>query len=557
MKKKIYKSGIILVALLFAGITACDDKLTDLNKNPNAINLEDGNVNLLMPAVLGPAASNYLNLGVNNMAGAMQHTQKSGWSGGHNTYDWLGSEWTGYYDILRTNNLMIENARTGGFVFHEAVGLTMRAFVFGQIADYWGDAPYFDALQGDKGDEFRTPKFDSQESIYDGVISDLKTAAELFASNDDTGITAAADLYFGGDMSAWEKFANSLIIRYSVRISEKKSAEAKANVEQIVASGRFISSFEDDATMDYTGGSNDQWPIQYDNETSSTRYQACETLISRLAATSDPRLNVWFEPVQVRWVEDAGVSGASDMMLIDGVESEIWPNWIDYRGTTETYTRLFNPADVSFDTREYIGIEAGITEDLVRAYNGNPNPGQGRHNIHVSMMTETFMDGKAAPGDMLASRLVSAAEMHFSLAEMALVNGWSVGDAETHYQEGIRNSLAVWGVADAYDTFISEVPYDGTQEQILTQKWIASFTSATESWNDYKRTGIPNLSVGGGAAAPVPAIRFGYGGDEYANNTDNINTAIESLEATAYSGAIGKDSQYSKQWLLQGTGNPW
>ena len=543
--------------LLFSAITACDDKLTEINKNPNAISLEDGNVNLLMPSVLGPAARDYLSWGVNSMAGAMQHTSKSGWGGGHNHFDWLNAEWTGMYDLLRTNNLLIQNAQESGLTFHEGVGLTMRAFLFGQIADYWGDAPYTEALKGQEGEEFRTPKFDSQESIYDGVIADLQAAAALFASGDDTGVSGNADLYYGGDVAAWEKFANSLIIRYAVRVSEKKESVAKGLVEPIVTSGKYIKSSSEDAIMDYTGGSSDQWPIQYDHETSSTRYQACETLIAQLTATNDPRLQIWFEPVQVRWVEDGSVSGASDMMLIDGVESEIWPDWIDYRGATETFTRLFNPADVSFDTREYVGIEPGITEDLIRAFNGNPNPGQGRHNIHVSMMTETFMDGKAEPGDLLASRLVSAAEMHFTLAEMALVKGWSVGDAETHYEEGIKSSLEVWGVGDDYDTFIAEVPYAGTQEQIIIQKWVASFTSATEAWNDYKRTGFPTLTVGSGAPAPVPGIRFGYGGDEYANNTDNINSAIQNLEATDYSGAIGKDSQYSRQWLLQGTGKPW
>jgi hypothetical protein len=559
MKKIVNKKGIFLLALLFAMITACDDKLSDINKNPNAIALEDGNVNLLMPSVLGPAASNYLNLGVNNMAGGMQHTQKSGWAGGHNTYDWLSQEWTGYYDILRTNKQMIENAREGGFVFHEAVGLTMRAFLFGQIADYWGDAPYSNALRGDEGgQEFQTPAFDSQESIYDGVLADLQEAATLFASGDDFGVSAGADLYFGGDMAAWERFANSLIIRYSVRISEKKESAVRSNVETIVSSGNFIKSFAEDATMDYTGGSNDQWPIQYDNEQSSTRYQACATLIDQLNTTNDPRRDVWFAPVQVQWVEDPSLAIPEDtMMFIDGTRSDIFPDWDDYRGRTETFTRLFNPNDVTYDTREFIGVPAGIIEPEVQNWNGNPNPGQGRHNIHVSMMTETFMDGKAESGDLLASRLLSAAEMHFTLAEMALVKGWSVGDAQTHYEEGIRNSLEVWGVGDQYDDFITQVPYDGTQEQILIQKWVASFTSATEAWNDYKRTGLPALSVGGGAAAPVPGIRFGYGGDEYNNNTDNINAALNSLETTQYSGAIGQDSQYSKQWLIQGTGQPY
>jgi hypothetical protein len=511
-----------------------------------------------MPAVLGPAASRYLDLGMNDMAGAMQHTQKSGWAGGHNFYGWTGSDWGGFFNILRTNELLITNAQEKGYPFHEGVGLTMRAFMFGQIADYWGDAPYTNALQGDQGGaEFEYPLYDSQETIYMGVIEDLKAAAALFATGDNTAVVANTDLYFNGDMAAWEKFANSLQIRYYVRISEKKPSEAKAGVEAIVSSGRFIQSADQDATMDYTGGANDFWPMVYVDETSTTRYQACATLIDQLNATDDPRKSVWFAPAQVRWVAEPGLGvEAEDQMRIDGTPAPILPDWINYLDRTETFTRHYDPDLASFNNEEYVGIPAGIFQSDNQGWNGNPVGGQGRHNIHVSMLARTFMYDLAEPGDLLQARLLSASEMHFSLAEMA-INGWSVGDAKTHYEAGILNSLETWGVDDQYDGFIAQVPYDGTVEQVITQKWVSSFISATEAWNDYKRTGLPVLSVGEGAAAPVPAIRFGYGSDELNNNTDNVGAAIQGLEITEYSGQLGQDSQYSKQWLLQGTGNPW
>ena len=560
MKKIINFRTIAVMFLALLVVSACDEKLTEININPNAIDPANGNVNQLMPSVLGPSAANYLDLGMNNMAGAMQHTQKSGWAGGHNFYDWTGSEWSGFFNILRTNDLLIKNAQKGGFTFHEGVGLTMRAFLFGQIADYWGDAPYTDAIKGDQGGvEFQYPKFDSQETIYMGVIEDLKAAAALFATGDNTGVVANADLYFRGNVAGWERFANSLQIRYYVRISEKKAAEAKAGVEAIVAGGKFIISSDQDATMDYTGGANDFWPLVYADETSTTRYQACDALIQQLNATGDPRRGVWFDPVRVRWVADTDLAvPAEDQMRINGVPAPILPDWINYLGRTETFTRLYNPNLVDFDVNddEYVGIPAGIIQADNQIYNGNPVGGQGRHNIHVSMLTRTFMYEKAKPGDLLQSRLVSAAEMHFTLAEMAL-KGWSVGGAEAHYEAGIENSQKTRGVEDEYDAFIAQVPYDGTVEQIITQKWVASFTTATESWNDFKRTGFPVLSVGIGALAPVPAIRFGYGNDELNNNTDNVDVAIGRLELTDYSGQLGKDSPYSKQWVVQGTGKPW
>ncbi|MEQ6119448.1 SusD/RagB family nutrient-binding outer membrane lipoprotein [Reichenbachiella sp. MALMAid0571] len=557
MKNISYKKGILVMALAFLTMSACDDKLSEINTNPFAIDPVNANVNLLMPSVLGPSAVNYLNLGLGNMGGAMQHTQLSGWAGGHNFYDWGGEDWTGYFNILRTNELLIKTANRDGFPFHEGVGLTMRAFLFGQIADYWGDAPYTYALKGDEGgDEFTYPQYDSQEDVYMSVIDDLKAAATLFETGNETGIDSSVDLYFEGDMAAWEKFANSLLIRYYVRISEKSTA-SKAAIEAIVSSGKFISASSEDATLDYTGKSNDIWPLFYTDEASSTRYQACKTLIDQMNATNDPRISVWFAPVQVRWEQDLLITGYDeDKMRIDGVVSDILRNWSDYRGRTEEFTRHYNPNDVTFDDSEYVGIAPGILLSANNTYNGNTVGGQGRHNIHASMLTETFMDGDATTGDMLQSRLVSAAEMHFTLAEMA-INGWNVGDAQTHYETAIMSSLETWGVEDEYATFIADVPFAGTVEQIITQKWVASFTSATEAWNDYKRTGFPVMSVGNGATADVPAIRFGYGGDELVNNTTNVNSAISNLEITEYSGALGKDSPYSKQWLLQGTGKPY
>ncbi len=548
--------NILLTVLAFGIMSSCED-LTELNRNPNAIDAEDGNVNLLLPSVLGPAATSYLSLGLENMAGAMQFIQRTGWSGGTNSFDWDAENWTGYYNILRTNELLINNASEQGFPFHQGIGLTMRAFLFGQIADYWGDAPYSKSLKAYTGEmENMYPSYDSQEDIYKGVIADLKEAAAIFANGNSIGMSANSDLYFRGDIAKWEKFANSLLIRYYVRISEK-SGESKAGVEAIVASGKFITSAADDATMDYTGGPSDQWPLIYTDETSSTRNLACETIIDQLNETNDPRRGVWFAPVSVRWVPDNNISGASDKMLVDGVESDIYPDWIDYQDKSNIFTRLYNPNDVNYKDDEYVGIPPGLSAAAIYNYNGCPNGAQGRFNHHVSMLNRMFMDGRPRAGDMLQARLVSAAEMHFTLAEMAL-KGWNVGDAESHYRAGIQNSLQTWGVADQFDAFYANVAFDGTAEQVLTQKWVASFCNATEAWNDYKRTGYPVLTLATDEArAPVPALRFGYGGDELNNNTANVTAAIERLEITQYSGSIGKNSVYSRPWILQGTGKPW
>ena len=74
-------------------------------------------------------------------------------------------------------------------------------------------------------------------------------------------------------------------------------------------------------------------------------------------------------------------------------------------------------------------------------------------------------------------------------------------------RQAIKASLNTWGVGASYATYIAgpEVAYNGTLEQIMEQKWIASWTAATEAWFDYRRTGLPDLQAGPAAKRTVLA----------------------------------------------------
>ena len=152
--------------------------------------------------------------------------------------------------------------------------------------------------------------------------------------------------------------------------------------------------------------------------------------------------------------------------------------------------------------------------------------------------------------------MASAAETAFILAEAAQ-KGWAAGGAEAHYNNGIKQSLQTWGVADQYDTYVKAVAYKGTLAQILEQKWIASWTASTEAWFDYRRTALPALVQGLAPASRALPLRFIYSNNELNNNGDNTRSAIDKLEETNFSGPRKKNSQWSKPWLVQGTGKPW
>ncbi|MDQ2656145.1 MAG: SusD/RagB family nutrient-binding outer membrane lipoprotein [Bacteroidota bacterium] len=552
------KKVFIFLAALCSFLLSCED-LSETNLNPNGIIADNVHPNLVLPTVLTEAARIYVNLGYQDIAGVVQHTQKDAWFEGHNDYDWAGGQdWAGYYSVLRNNDLVYERAVEMKLEFHQGVALVMNSFMFGLVADLWGDAPYTNALKGESGKLSDVkPSFDSQETIYNGILANLETANTLLSKNENEydGIEGDADVFFDGDPEAWRRFANSLALRYYMRISAKSADVAKAGIEKIVGNPSqypIITSSDEDVTMGFPGTSPDtSWPASTAFDPSESNYKRIKmaaTLVEALQTKNDPRLAVWASKVQMPLVVDAGLPPGTDKK----------ENGKRYLSPDKLIDSNGNP--IAYDTDpEYVGLPTGLVGPS--AYNLNETPGQTSNNLHVSYLNPIY---KASSGELLKARLISAAEVHFILAEAA-VKGWAAGDAEEHYEEGVRASLETWKVDDDYATYIAEpeviFPAAGTDaeklEQIIEQKWIASWTAATEAWFDFRRTGLPTLTAGPHGQRGVLPVRFYYAQNELMLNSDNAGAAVQGLEVTSYSQADGNNSAWSKPWLIKGTGKPW
>jgi hypothetical protein len=546
--KPIYSLIIVSLALF-----SCKEDLLEMNVNPNGANPETANPNLVLSTVLTETGKAFVNLGYQDIAGVMQHTQKDGWNGGHNVYEWeRNNSWSGYYAILRNNQYVYERAVELDQELHQGVTLVMKSMVFGLIADLWGDAPYSMALKGAVGGEENTfPVFDSQESIYRGILEDLEKANQLLSKpkTEYNGNIDAPDVYYGGDPAKWRKLANSLKLRYYMRISDKLPEEAKAGIEAIIANPDqypIISTSSEDAAMAFAGTSADtSWPAttRYDaSESNYRRIKMCETLVEAMRTKNDPRLSIWAQRVQIPLVVDESLPEGTDMIQ-DGKR---------YLSPDVLAARNVSLDDIN-QNEDFIGIPPGISGPQV--YNLSPDANQASTNPHVSWLNERY---KEASGSLLKARLMSASEVYFILSEAAL-KGWSVGDAATHYQQAIKSSFETWGVAGSFEDYIAqpEVAFDGTLKQLIEQKWIASWTAATEAWFDYRRTGYPELQAGPFAIRSVLPVRFYYMLEERNLNRANAEAAISRLEQTNYSEADGQNSAWSKPWVIQGTGKPW
>lgn len=550
---KLKNSFIIIVTLVLGFVLSCRD-LDELNINPNGVDPAIADVNFLLPTVQTNVGKTIYDIGFGTFSGVMQHTQKTGWFSGYNNYDWdpLSHSWNNYYSILMNNEEYFTKSVEHHYEFHEGVARIMRAYIFGLITDIWGDAPYKDALKAERGPNHFMPTFDLQQEIYHGILADLDTANTLLSktASEYRNIVPKQDVIYRGDISKWQKFANSLALRYYMRLQAKEPTFAEEGIKRIVGnSARYplIRVAGDDANISFPGTSSaTSNPLNtiYDLKPDGAymRVKMGKTLVDVMQGYDDPRLGVWANKIQI------------PLKLVAGTGIDRINNNGEREVSQDVVTKFEeeNGMKVDFDP-EYAGVP--ISHPLVQIFNmNNANAAHGTVNPHASQLHNRY---RQTSDPLVLMRLISAAETNLILAEAAF-RGWIAGDPAEYYAEGVRESFRAWGVDAEFEDYIVNAPYDGL-ESVIEQKWIAHWTTAHEAWFDWRRTGLPALKTGPAAVRPVLPIRWYYHtSDEIEKNRANAEAAIERLEATPYQGTDqSKNSAWSKMWLLQGTGKPW
>ncbi|MDN3596911.1 SusD/RagB family nutrient-binding outer membrane lipoprotein [Zunongwangia endophytica] len=561
---KLVKNIVILFLIVpLLTIVSCNDELMEINENPNGVESGVVDPNLLISSVMTGLATSSTARGYAGDTGAgSQYIQKDSWS--DNRYDWqTGSIWSSNYNLLRTNKVARERAVALGLPFHEGVTLILKSMLFGNLTDFYGDIPYSKALNGKDLDGER-PEYDKQETVYKAIIADLELASDLLEGSNFEGVMESQDLFYGGDASKWQKLANSLALRYYMRLSEKLPSFAREGAVKTL-SKPLMNNIEDELVLDYIGGIESQsWPNsgQFGSASEFHRVKPCTTLTDKLKDLKDPRISIWFAPVEVptKIVSANEMPGEEDIVETGGIryikeETLEANNYAIY--TPESYSDDLKDGKILIDTSSvYVGLPVAVSGVDPYQYNLNSEGSRGGTNAYVSNMNEVF-NQKDDGGNLLKARLFSYAELSFLKAEAAL-KGWG-SSAEENYLEGIKASLEVWGLADYYDDYINntEVSFNGTLAQIMEQKWIANMFNGDEAYMDWRRTGFPNLNPGPFAREEVMPLRFTYPDDEINNNSVNNSLGAASLEATPYSSTDSNDSPYARPWIVQDVTEPW
>lgn len=547
---------LIILPLFF---WACED-FEEVNTSPN--NPEKVSSNFVLTYVLSESAKLYESLGRygNDISGAMQYTQRGTQfnNTGPNYYGWSSAYWGGYYDILRNNQIIYDNSVAESHPFFQGVSLVMKSFLFGTLTDLYGDIPYSESLSAN--DEIFFPKYDDQKEVYVGVLKDLKMAAELLANVDVSkdAISATSDIYFHGNPEKWRRFANALRMRYAMRLYNKKGALSEVDIanEFKAASTYTMADNSDNAVLDYVGANSSNaapgGPINSSNPNFAIKPGS--PFVNLLVETNDPRLDRWVLPVQRKW--DSSVD-APTVQTVTNIYGETYDVTYMPVSSDDLNTDLYVGLPIGLSTLDAISYNIGDDSDQ---YNPEQNP-------HISFLHSRY---RLNSEDLVKMKLMTYSEVNFLMAEAVLKGDMGLtGDAETFYKEGIRASMQEWAVfTDAvdfdFDQYYSNAAIDYSEnnnqlEKIMTQKWIGSWLRP-EAWFDWRRTGLPALVPGEitqfGDALP---IRYIYPSP----NLDpsylvNYEAAVNKLESTEYV-PVGqsKDHNYSRMWLLQGTGSPW
>lgn len=535
MKTNIRTYILLLLTIFAVAVSSCSDSyMENLNTDPSKANSIDPNAQLTTAEL-----QTYGDLGMvemyRNYHYAFAQQLMGCWNttnyGGRHTIDnnEMSRMWISFYPKAiknLTDGVYRSNGNASLLNVNAALRI-YRVYMMSLITDVYGDAPCSEAGLGYIDGKFN-PRYDTQEEIYTWFFKELKEAG---AALNQSGDKISGDVIYKGDVSKWKKLANSLRLRYAMRISDVAPEKAKQEFEDALsAAGGILASALDDALIkymevpfsfgqesytDYRGNALSK--LLFGNDPANNPSYLCSTFFNQMKNSGDPRTYRI-----ARFYYDGLMSSTSTNNRIDLTEEVL------KKGVT------MNPRDPgAFSWEPWpTGYESDIMKEIALT---NPS-------VQTSMARET--EPKLANNFLKSDNpgvVITYAEINFLLAEAAL-KGWNVSGAVADlYAKGVRASMNFLAdnygcdkITDAeFSTFITNNGIGYTNEQkkaaINTQAWMLHFTNPAESWANVRRSGYPRLKspaeydfaqfLTGGADIPVrlsyPVLESSYNKQSY------------------------------------------
>jgi hypothetical protein len=483
------KRCVVVSLLTTAFVSACTSDFEEINTNPNGPVTIPSHLHL--PTIIEATADlTYNTFNGGDMGSCwVQHWGKVQYND-EERYSPRVTSINDWWDLLYARPLqdtknMYLAALTEGNNHTRGIALVWQSYVYSLLTDTFGDIPYSEALSAEEG--VTLPKYDKQEVIYPAMIDTLEAALGYLSL--DGSIPATQDIMYGGSVEKWKKFANSLRIRLLMRMSAK--VDVSAQLQEIVNSGLYFTSNNDNAQLNFLGQNPNANPIWNTVVfTNRLEWRINESLVTRMEALGDPRLPVYAQP------NNSGeIRGCAP-----GIE-EPTVNGYDYANTSMLGEYFLQPSTPAI-FMDFAELNFLLAEAAKRGYiTGGDAAAEEFYNSGITASFETYNGFENKDGSIVT-----------------LVPGTYIA------QSGV-----------AYDPATALT-------QIGTQKWIALYCQGVEAWTEWRRTKIPALSpaVNPIGISEIPS-RYLYPSKEQSLNSTNYQAAVQS---------IGSDELTTKVWWM-------
>jgi len=508
--------NVVAVFVLGCGLfvtTACSDSyMQDLNEDSTKGVTIDPSAQLTTALLQTYGDFGFMDTYRSYITGFTQH-----FAGGWNVSNYAGDVhpqddqmrlvWDQFYAVA-IKNLVDAIANSADKPNTNAALRIHRVYLMNVLTDIYGDIPCMDAGKGFT-EGISNPKYDKQEDIYNFFFDELAACVEQLGTGSDRiggDVTSMS-----GDASAWKRYANTLRLRYAMRISDINPTKAQQEFEKALsAAGGYIRNAAEDAYIIYTDGPftlydgsrdldfrvNALGEILYGQDPTSPTF-VCSTFFDILKNNNDPRLY----RICRHYINTKRAEVKPDREWNIDVTDEV----VAYLERTETYTACVPGAAWWSDwVNAPANSEIPTLERYVAMY---PEVGFDQNNFNARMLRPFLSIDFEMPD--CPGALINSAEVEFLLAE-AKLKGWNVdGSVEEHFKAGVKASMQWMNdhylqskdkiSDDEIDTYIDGLLTTGVlttnaKEAINTQAWILHTMNPSEAWANLRRSDYPVLA---------------------------------------------------------------
>jgi len=486
MFKHSYKFFISALLLLLVA-AGCKKGTFDINNvNPNVPS--SVSPKFALSSALTAAANETYNVGYPDFANRyMGYWAFSGDYGGYGTEavyntntSFATNNWDAVYTTLENFKFIISQSNTPNGANYVGMAKVMESFLFGRMVDLYNNLPYTQALNGGTANY---PVYDDAKTVYKSLVAQLDTAILAIKNAPVTADNPVAyDVIFGGNMTKWIQFANTVKLKLLLNLTATSDGPAFITAE---LSGLTTASF--------------------------------------LGAGTDAIVNPGYSNSAVN------------------LQNPMWQNvGFATNGTSPTTGNSFNRAN-SYAVSFYSNTHDPRISQFYALNNNGVVKGRAfgsqdgsEHNTIISAVGPGILKSPSQGAPMLP-----AFESLFMQAEAQLrgyIPGGAAG-AATSYASAVSESfrlIGVSGYAAASTTYITQADSRtnfatsaNQMQTLIGQEWASlNMYDPITAYNNWRRLGIPGdlpVSIYPGTTATHIPYRLLYPASEYSNNTANVN----------------------------------